>query len=87
MFVILSYDVNEKRVSKILKISKKYLQPVQRSLFQGFLNEPQLKRLKFELGSHIDCETDSVVFYKIQNNACFLIDEIGVIKTKNSGIL
>lgn len=87
MFVILSYDVGEKRVGKISKIAKKYLSPVQRSLFEGFLNETQLAKLKKEICGQINTEKDSVVFYKISNNSCLLVDELGVIKVHNSGIL
>lgn len=87
MFVILSYDVGEKRVGKISKIAKKYLRPVQRSLFEGFLNETQLEKLKKELFSCIEVEKDSIVFYKISNNSCLLVDELGVQKVDRGGIL
>ena len=35
MFVILTYDIGAKRVSKIMKICRKYLLHVQRSVFEG----------------------------------------------------
>lgn len=87
MFVILSYDVGEKRVGKISRIAKKYLQPIQRSLFQGFLNETQLKKLKGELYACIDTEHDSIIFYKMQNGSSVFIDEIGVIKATDGSII
>ncbi len=87
MFVILSYDGGEKRVGKISKIAKKYLRPVQRSLFEGFLNETQLEKLKKELFSCIEAEKDSIVFYKISNNSCLLVDELGAQKVDRGGIL
>ncbi len=49
MYVILTYDVKEVRVSKAMKICRKYLTHVQRSVFEGWLTESTLKRLKRDL--------------------------------------
>ncbi len=87
MFVILSYDIGEKRAGKISRIAEKYLQPIQRSLYQGFLSENQLKKLKEELYSCIDTESDSVIFYKMQNASYTSIDEIGVIRPTDANII
>ena len=87
MFVILSYDVGQTRVNKIPKIAKKYLRPVQRSLFEGFLTEAHLNRLKKELRDCIDPDADSVVFYKISGVSCLSVDELGIQKTDPWGIL
>ena len=87
MFVVLSYDVGEKRVGKISKIAKKYLRPVQRSLFEGFLNNIRLEKLKSELLACIDAEKDSVVVYKISNDSCLSVDELGFVKNTDTGIL
>jgi len=43
------YDVGEKRVAKVLKISRKYLYWVQNSVFEGEISESNLRRLKHEL--------------------------------------
>ena len=77
MFIIMSYDINEKRVAKVMKIAKKYLYPVQRSLFQGYLTEKQLQKLKSELISLINPESDKVLFYKSFNDSMLQIDEFG----------
>ena len=87
MFVILSYDVGQARVGKVSKIAKKYLCPVQRSLFEGFLTESHLTMLKNELRDRIDPETDSVLFYKLSGSSCFSVDELGVQKADHCGIL
>jgi CRISPR-associated protein Cas2 len=79
MFVIMSYDISEQRVAKARKIAKKYLMPVQRSLFQGYLTEKQLEKLKTELSQLIIPESDKVVFYKVHNDCTLKIDEIGII--------
>ncbi|MGL5550151.1 MAG: CRISPR-associated endonuclease Cas2, partial [Culicoidibacterales bacterium] len=54
MYVIVAYDFNEKRVAKALKISRKYLTPVQNSIFEGDLTMGQLNSLKAELEKIMD---------------------------------
>ena len=49
MFVILTYDINRKRVSKVMKICRKYLVHIQESVFEGTITEGKLTRLKKEL--------------------------------------
>ena len=44
MFVIVVYDINRKRVGMALKICRKYLVHVQKSVFEGNITERQLKR-------------------------------------------
>ena len=56
MYIILSYDVNTKRVGKALKICRKYLHSVQRSVFEGYLTDRQLAKLKNELKKLISRE-------------------------------
>ena len=63
MFVILVYDVGQKRVGKVLKTSRKYLYWVQNSVLEGEINESSFKKLKIELEKIIDKEYDSVMFY------------------------
>lgn len=77
MFVVLAYDVGSRRVSKVLKIVKKYLSPVQRSIFQGFLTESKCEKLKRELGAVILPENDSVIIYKMPGTELMTVDEIG----------
>lgn len=86
MFVIVSYDVAEKRNAKISKTVKKYLTFRQRSLYQGYLTEKQLGRLQAELLLRIDPEQDSVVIYKLNNDHALSVDEIGPVRTRGSFI-
>lgn len=87
MFVVLSYDAESKRIPKIAKTAKKYLMPVQRSLYHGYITQKQLEQLKNELKQYIDTEKDSVIFYKSYSNSAVTTDELGVIRTNNGGIL
>ncbi len=45
MYVILVYDINQKRVGKMLKLCRKYLNWIQNSVFEGEITEVKLKEL------------------------------------------
>ncbi len=63
LFVILVYDVNQKRVAKVLKTARKYLYWVQNSVLEGEITEANFRRLKGELSKIINQDEDSVLFY------------------------
>jgi len=63
MQVILVYDINEKRVAKVLKTCRKYLYWVQNSVFEGEITEAKLEKLKLELKKIIDEAEDSIIIY------------------------
>lgn len=63
MFVILVYDVNVKRVGRVLKTARKYLSWVQNSVLEGDISEANYKKLKAELLQIMERDEDSVVFY------------------------
>jgi len=67
MFVILVYDVDQKRVAKVLKKCREYLFWVQNSVFEGELTGMKLRQLKRELKAIIDDEYDSVIIYKLES--------------------
>lgn len=77
MFVILCYDVGVKRVSKMLKTAKKYLSPVQRSVFQGNLTEATLHRMQHEITQIIDTDSDSVIVYCMSSPSVVIKAQIG----------
>lgn len=66
MNVILVYDVNEKRVNKVLKTCRKYLHWVQNSVFEGEISEGRLEKLKSELKRIINEDEDSIIIYKFE---------------------
>lgn len=64
MFVILYYDVGEKRCSKMLKKCRQYLNWVQNSVFEGDITQAQIVRLMSEINKIInEKENDSVIIY------------------------
>ena len=63
MFVILAYDVDVSRVSKVMKICREYLFHIQNSLFEGDITEAKLIELKQRI-SEIIGDDDSVILYE-----------------------
>jgi CRISPR-associated protein Cas2 len=67
MYIIAVYDCGEKRVAKMLKLFRKYLNWIQNSVFEGELSEVQLKELKIEAAKIMDKNYDSVIFFSSRN--------------------
>lgn len=63
MFVILVYDVNTKRVAKVLKTCRRYLYWVQNSVLEGEISGASLFKLKAELNQIINKKEDSIILY------------------------
>lgn len=64
MYVILVYDIGEKRVGKMLKLCRQYLNWIQNSVFEGELTEVKLKELLYKAKVMMDMEHDSVIIFK-----------------------
>ena len=84
MFVIVTYDVAQKRVTKTMKVCRKYLKHVQNSVFEGMITEGKLKQLKHELQKIIVPTDDSVCVYEIQNIKYTRKESIGVIRHEDN---
>lgn len=67
MFVIVTYDVNVKRNSKMLKICQKYLTHIQKSVFEGQITEAKLNKLKNELKKAAETDEDSIIIYRFDS--------------------
>ena len=63
MYVIIVYDVGEKRVGKMWKLCRQYLCWVQNSVFEGELSEVKLKELKLRMESLIEPSEDSIILF------------------------
>ncbi|HIS55148.1 MAG TPA: CRISPR-associated endonuclease Cas2 [Candidatus Fimimorpha excrementavium] len=77
MFLILVYDVSQKRVSKVHKICQRYLYAVQRSVFEGSLTEKQLHLLQNDLAQVINTMEDSVCIYRFDSLLYTSKEQIG----------
>jgi len=64
MYIIAVYDVGEKRVGKMLKLCRRYLNWIQNSVLEGEITTAQLEKFKFEANAIMDEETDSLIIFK-----------------------
>lgn len=80
MFVILVYDIGEKRVAKVLKTARKYLYWVQNSVFEGEITEANFVKLKAELLKKINKDEDSVLFYIFRSTRYSERESLGIKK-------
>ncbi|MBO7597408.1 MAG: CRISPR-associated endonuclease Cas2 [Bacteroidales bacterium] len=63
MYVILVYDFGEKRVNKMLKLCRKYLNWIQNSVFEGEITELQLKQLEASAQDFMNPDEDSIIIF------------------------
>ena len=66
MFVIITYDVDKKRVAKVCKKLRAYLDWTQNSVFEGEITKGKLIQCLREL-EKITSESDSIYIYKVEN--------------------
>ena len=64
MYVILVYDIGEKRVQKMLKLCRQYLNWIQNSTFEGEISPVKLKELLLKAKKIIKKEEDSIIIFK-----------------------
>ena len=81
MYVILVYDCGEKRVAKMLKLCRQYLNWIQNSVFEGEISEVKLKELLYKADQFIDKTEDSIIVFKSRNEKWLQKQIIG--KEKN----
>ena len=67
MYIILMYDVNEKRVGKMLKLCRRYLNWIQNSVLEGEITKVKLEELKYKIKDIIDKDTDSIIIFKTRH--------------------
>lgn len=81
MYVILTYDVQQKRVAKVHKVCKRYLNHSQRSVFEGNISEFKLNSLKKELFSLIVPQSDSVIIYHLDSVKYARKEQLGFVRS------
>ncbi len=63
MYIILVYDVGEKRVNRMLKLCRKYLSWIQNSVFEGEITDVKLKELQAKAKLLMNEEEDSMIIF------------------------
>ncbi len=81
MYIILVYDMGEKRVAKMLKLCRRYLNWIQNSVFEGELTPAQLRELKMKAKDIMNPEEDSLILFTSRNEEWLEKEVIG--KEKN----
>jgi CRISPR-associated protein Cas2 len=81
------YDINEKRVNKVLKIGRKYLDWIQNSVLEGEITEAKFEKLKLEVLKVIKKEEDSVIFYILKTTLYSKREILGLVKGESKLIL
>ena len=87
MFVIMVYDIEVPRVARMLKLSRRYLNWVQNSVFEGEIGKAGLERLKKAIAGIIDESKDSVIFYEFRTTKYYNRSVLGIEKSPQGVIL
>ena len=87
MYVIAVYDVNQKRVVKMLKLCRQYLNWIQNSVFEGEITEVKLLELIQKASTLMDEREDSLVIFKSRESRWLDKQVIGVERMKTDNFL
>ena len=87
MYVILVYDVNEIRVSKVNKFLKRFLHWIQNSVFEGELSLSQIEKVKEGIKEIIDVDEDCVRIYILPSKKYMDTLTIGIEKNDTEMII
>ena len=87
MYVILVYDVGEKRVGKMLKLCRKYLHWIQNSVFEGEITEVKLKELVHLTKQIMDTNTDSIILFKSRDEKWLDKEIVGIERSSTDNFL
>ncbi|CAH0997760.1 CRISPR-associated endoribonuclease Cas2 [Emticicia aquatica] len=92
MYIILVYDIasangGEKRVGKMLKHCRKYLNWIQNSVFEGEITEVKLKEMLYIARKIMNEETDSIIIFKSRDERWLDKEVIGVERMMTNNFL
>mgnify|MGYP000026839955 CR=1 FL=1 len=80
MYVIMVYDVDVARVSRVLKVARRYLTWIQNSVLEGELTGASFKALQKELDRVVNLNEDSVIFYILDSKQYIRRELLGIQK-------
>ena len=87
MYVIVIYDVGEKRVAKVCKYLRQHLNWVQNSAFEGQVTPVQLQKIKYELSDLIEECEDSVYLYQVRDEKFLNKEIMGIARNLTNNII
>lgn len=85
-WVIIVYDVNEKKVNRMRRICEPYIKRVQKSVFEGQISKSGFKVLTDIIKNFINESEDSVRIYTFREDRKGTVIELGN-QIKNTNIL
>ena len=80
MYCIIVYDVNVKRVNRVLKIARKFFNWVQNSVLEGEITKAGLEKFKSQIKKIIKEEEDSLIIYTLRDTRYSSRELMGVKK-------
>lgn len=87
MYVIAVYDVNEKRVAKMLKLCRRYLNWIQNSVFEGEITPVKLQELVVEAQKIMQKDEDSFILFKSRDSRWLDKEVIGLERMSTDNFL
>ncbi|MBA3648779.1 MAG: CRISPR-associated endonuclease Cas2 [Chitinophagales bacterium] len=82
MYVILVYDIEARRVGRMLKLCRQYLNWIQNSVFEGEITEVKLKELISRAKKFLVLEKDSIIIFKSRDEKWLEKQIVGCEKNK-----
>lgn len=86
MYVVLVYDVDQKRVGKMLKLCRRYLHWIQNSVLEGEISDVKLKELILQARALME-DKDSLIVFKSRDSKWLEKEVYGVEKNTTDNIL
>lgn len=86
MYVILVYDIDQKRVNKMLKLCRRYLHWIQNSVFEGEITDVKLKSLIAEANQLME-DNDSLIVFKSRDEKWLDKEVFGAEKNRPDTII
>lgn len=87
MYCLVVYDIDVKRVTKVYKFLKQYLNWIQNSVFEGELTDADFLKVKKDLKKLIDKNTDSVLIFKLRDQYAFKKEILGTEKAPVDNVI
>jgi CRISPR-associated protein Cas2 len=87
MYILIVYDVEVKRVTKVHKFLKRFLHWVQNSVFEGELTPAKIEELKSGLSKIIHTGSDSILMFVARDRRWLEKEIIGKERSETGNVL
>jgi CRISPR-associated protein Cas2 len=87
MYVIIVYDINVDRVSRVCNFLRRYLTRVQNSVFEGEITDKQYAEIEYGLKQIMKKDEDSIRWYSFRTQDQVKVFNMGVEKADLCNII